>query len=613
MAETLENTNTAWLKCLENLQQIRAENLEPAQFWPLYIEALTKACSATLGIVAVRGLSEGAAWQTIAHNPAMPAHVSTQELVKKLDAAAIACEEKEAVQIEEETPWLAVKLKIGSANQLCLALFAFRAEQAAQLQMHMQMLTLLNDLPATYQLNRTTLVERARSAQFAGILDLMVLLNAQNKFKSAAMTFCNELATRHKCDRVSLGWHHNGYVKLQAISHVDDFDKKMEAVQALELAMEEAIDQDTEILVPPPEDTRLICRDHAAYARLQQSDNVCSLPLRVGETPVAVITLERHTDAFTAADLSQLRLYCDQAAPRLFELNKHDRWFGARLADHLREKTATVVGYQHTWAKLLTLFAVIGLALLCFLPVTYRLSAPVILKAETVTFLTTPFDGYIEHVAVRVGDEVAQGDTLLVMDQNDLILREKELEAEQNRYQREYEKARVEQTIADMRIAGARLEQVSARLNLVRHRLKQSVIRAPYAGIVVEGDQIERVGSPVAQGDVLFRVGKIDQIYAELEVPESEIHHVNDTLTGEVALVSRPQDVYPIKVNRIEPSAVSKEEGNVFLVRGHLVSDYPAWWKPGMTGISKLNAGDQTLLWIFTHRTMDFLQLHLWW
>ena len=615
MAETrVEDTNTEWLKGLENLQQIRAGNLEPVQFWPLYIEALRLVCTAEFGTVAVRGLAKEATWQIIACSPAPPSNTSTQALVKKLDAAAEACQEKEAVELEgENLPWVAVRLKMGAVNQLCLALFSFRQDQADQVASHLKVLSLLNDLPANYQLGRSTSVERSRSEQFAGVLDLITLMNAQNNYLSAAMTFCNELATRYGCDRVSLGWYKNGYIKLQAISHVDDFDKKMEAVQALELAMEEALDQDTEIFVPPTDNTGLICRDHTTYARLQQANHICSLPLRVDNEPVAVCTLERSTTPFTKADLSLLRLCSDQAAPRLSQLDKHDRWFGARLATYLREKAAALIGYQHTWAKVLSILAAVGLAILCFLPVTYRLGSPVILKAETVTFLTAPFDGYIEQVSVRVGDGVAQGDTLLVMDQSDLILQEKELEAEQNRYQREYEKARVDQTLADMRIAGARLDQARARLELVRHRLKQSVIRAPYAGIVAEGDQMERIGSPVAQGDILFRVGKIDQLYAELEVSESEIQHVNETLTGEIALVSRPQDVYPIQVYRIEPSAVVQEEGNVFLVRCTLTQDHPTWWKPGMTGVAKLNAGKRTLLWIFIHRTLDFLQLRLWW
>ena len=121
------------------------------------------------------------------------------------------------------------------------------------------------------------------------------------------------------------------------------------------------------------------------------------------------------------------------------------------------------------------------------------------------------------------------------------------------------------------------------------------------------------VGSPVAKGDILFRVGRTDRIYAELEVEEAEIHEVDLAMDGEIALASQPGETYRIKVVRIEPSAVAKEEGNVFLVRCELPDGFSSWWRPGMTGISKLNARDRTLLWIFTHRTVDFLRLRFWW
>lgn len=91
------------------------------------------------------------------------------------------------------------------------------------------------------------------------------------------------------------------------------------------------------------------------------------------------------------------------------------------------------------------------------------------------------------------------------------------------------------------------------------------------------------------------------------------MRYVDLSLDGEISLASQPEETFEIKVTRIEPSAVVKEEGNVFLVRCELPEGFSSWWKPGMTGVSKLNAGERTLLWIFTHRTMDFLRLRLWW
>src|SRR5205823_3263166 len=122
-----------------------------------------------------------------------------------------------------------------------------------------------------------------------------------------------------------------------------------------------------------------------------------------------------------------------------------------------------------------------------FVPVTYRLESPVILKTEDVSFLTEPFDGHIERVNARVGEEVAEGRELVALDPSDLLLEEAGLTAEKNRYQRESEKARASNNLADMRIADALYQQSLARLQLVQHRLSQSSIVAPHSVFVVEG------------------------------------------------------------------------------------------------------------------------------
>ena len=611
----VEDTNSQLLECLESLQQIRVANLEPTHFWPRYLEALRTACLAESGLVAVRGLTEGADWQEIAFAPAsVRSSPFARTLSGKLDAAAEACGAEDSALLagDEGEHWSVVRLKTGAGNQLCLALFCFGEPDESQAWESVKVLRLLNDLPVNYQLYRSTVEEITRREQFTGILDLMALMNEQVRFLPAAMTFCNELASRHQCEHVSLGWLKDGYIRVQAISHVDDFDKKMEAVQQLERVMEETFDQDADILLPS-KDGQFITRDHEAYARVKHVEHICSVPLRVDGEVVGVCTAERDGEPFTETDLRVLRLYCDQAVRRLQDLKQRDRWFGALLASFVREKVAALVGFRHTWAKALAVLVTLMLAVFCLVPVTYRLKSPVILRTDDVSFLTAPFDGYIEQANVRVGDELVEGDTLLVMDQSDLFLEEAALAAEKNRYQRELEKARADQALADMRIAQALHEQAAARLDLVRHRLSQSVIRAPSAGIVVEGDQMERVGSPVSQGDILFRLGRTDRIYAELEVEEAEIHHVDVSLDGEISLTSRPGETFKMTVTHIEPSAVVKEEGNVFLVRCELPEGFSSWWRPGMTGVSKLNAGDRTLLWIFTHRTVDFLRLRLWW
>jgi multidrug efflux pump subunit AcrA (membrane-fusion protein) len=208
---------------------------------------------------------------------------------------------------------------------------------------------------------------------------------------------------------------------------------------------------------------------------------------------------------------------------------------------------------------------------------------------------------------------VEEGRELLRLDQSQLLLREAELIAEKNRYSSEFEKARAAGSPADMRITQALYDQSDARHKLVRYQLDRSVVSAPLSGVIVEGDLKERIGSPVRQGDLLFKIARIERLYAELEVSETDIHQVEQSLRGEIALASRPEEVYRIEVFRMEPIAIPEEKGNVFIVHAGFPTGLQGWWRPGMTGVAKLDIGDRSLIWIATHRTIDFLRLRLWW
>ena len=77
--------------------------------------------------------------------------------------------------------------------------------------------------------------------------------------------------------------------------------------------------------------------------------------------------------------------------------------------------------------------------------------------------------------------------------------------------------------------------------------------------------------------------------------------------------MTQPKLKYPVSIQTIEPAAVTKKDGNVFLVRMKLDRSPETWWRPGMTGLCKLSVEKRSLFWILTHRTVDFLRMKLWW
>jgi len=604
----------------EEIRRLHTLAGEPAEFWPAFLDALRGFGEADICLAAVKQArqqdEQEPGWRVLALAPAsVRGGPHAQAVLAQLDALWDACAGRGTVVrgLDEGGTVAAAALAAGEQGMTCLAVLFFRPGNDARADSAVGWLPLVADTPAVYQLGRIAREAQVQVEHFAGTLDLLVLLNAEDRFLAAAMVLCNELASRHRCERVSVGWLTGGYIRLQAMSHVEHFDRKMEAVQKLESAMEEALDQDEEIVYPAEPGTDTVLRDHERFAQEFDVPHLCSVVLRVEGEPVAVCTFERSAPPFATNELRLFRLYCDQAARRLADLKRSDRWFGARLAQRLREWMAPLLWVQHTWAKALAILGSVLLGFLCFGRLPYRVEATCILRTDDLAYLTAPFAGHIERVAVRVGDEMPAAATLLWLDRADLLLEEAAAIAERNRYARESEKARAANALADMRIADALREQAAVRLALVRHRLAQAEIRAPFDGVVVEGDLIERVGAPVEQGDVLFKFARIERLYVELEVDERDIHNLAGRIDGEVAFSSRPQDTFRIRVARFEPVAVAREEGNVFTVHCDLLGTAQDWWRPGMTGVAKLNVGRRSPLWIVTHRTIDFLRLKLWW
>ena len=294
-------------------------------------------------------------------------------------------------------------------------------------------------------------------------------------------------------------------------------------------------------------------------------------------------------------------------------MHRHDRWFGARWLTAAREKLADLVGIEHTGAKLFGILGALALLVLVFGRVPYRVEAPFVLRTEKLTHVTAPFDGYINTVEVRMGDRVAENDPLLQLDTRELLLEEAAARADLQRYVRESEKAQAQDALAEMRIANAQADQARARLALVEHRLANSIIKAPLTGTVVEGDLRQRVGAPLRQGDLLFKVARTEEFYVECETDERDIHEITVDTTGQVSFASQPHQRFPVRVLRVEPAAVAGDAGNTFIVRCAVVGAVPDWWRPGMSGVAKLDAGRRSLLWIFTHRTIDFLRMFFWW
>ena len=616
--ETNGGMNTEFSRALDELAVLRQFAGEPKNFWPAFLNAAAKLVSADIAVLLLGHPGKTPRWSKIGECDSGTglSRVRTQ-FTSQLEAIAERGLTSDSFVEQTDTTsgsfTVAVRLKLQRAEDEVIFAAQLKDFTAAAANEALARLRLVADVPLAFQQNLAAQKARTDVEKFAAVLDLNVPVNDATKFISAALAFCNGVATQFRCERASLGWLEGGYIKLRAMSRTEQFNRQMAAAQSLEVAMEECVDQDEEILWPSPEGVTTIARDHEKFAAEQKCGRVCSFPLRLEGKVVGVLTCERQSAAFTTVELQQIRLGCDQVVRRLSELKNYDRWFGARWAAHARDYFSRWLGPEHTWSKATAIFLALVVLALFLVRVNYRVEGNFILRSDEAEYLTAPFDGYIAQVFVRAGDRVEKGRALVNLDRDELLLDQSGALADVIRYQREAEKARAANSIAEMRIANAQAQQAQARLDLVRYRLDNAVIKATFDGVVVEGDLRERIASPVKQGDALFKVARIDTLYAEAEVSERDVQEILGKSKGEIAFVTQPKIKYPVTLQMIQPAAVTKKDGNVFIVRLNSDNGAVQWWRPGMTGLCKISTERRTLFWILTHRTVDFLRMKLWW
>jgi GAF domain-containing protein len=615
--ETAGELNGPLAEAMAELATLQRFAGEPAQFWPAFTAAAAKVAAADFGVL-LQGQPDGEPhWVKRVQWSAQPGPSSAlAPFLEQVTAAApqiLAADRwSQVINPGTGTFLLGVRVNLSRAeDELILGVLVrdFTEEAAANALMR---LGLAGQIALTYQFNLAARQARQDVEKLAAVLDVNVPVNEATQFLAAALAFCNGIATRLRCDRASLGWIEGGYVRLRAMSRTEQFDRQMAAAQALEVMMEECADQDEEILWPSSEGATTVARDHEVFAREQKVAHLASLPLRLDGKVVGVLTCERADRPFSLVEVQQLRLAVDQIVRRLDELKAASQWLGARWRKQWRDHVGRWLGPEHTWSKAAGLGIALLLLLLFVIRVHYRVDGNFVMRSDTAEYLSAPFDGYIEQVHVRPGDAVTNGQALLDLNTGELLLQQSAALADLARYQREADKERAANHPAEMMIYEAQARQAEAQLEMVRYRLDHACVRAGFTGVIVEGDLRERIGAPVKQGDALFKVARLDQLYAEADIGERDVQRILGSAHGEMAFVSQPRIKYPVVIKTIEPAAITKKDGNVFLVRLQPVQ--PAtWWRPGMTGLCKIVAERESLFWILTHRTVDFLRMKLWW
>jgi multidrug resistance efflux pump len=206
---------------------------------------------------------------------------------------------------------------------------------------------------------------------------------------------------------------------------------------------------------------------------------------------------------------------------------------------------------------------------------------------------------------------VRAGDVLARLDDRELKLEQVKWSSQVELADRKLREAMARGDAVTVRLAQADVAQAQAELSLVDERLARAALVAPFDGVVVRGDLSQQLGAPVEQGKLLFEVAPLDAYRVVLRVDERDVAQLKRGAEGELLLAGLTGRPFPIRVTQVAPVATAENGANAFRVEAEVQGASPTL-QPGMEGVGKVTAGERSLLWIATHRVVDWVRYTAW-
>ena len=444
-------------------------------------------------------------------------------------------------------------------------------------------------------------------------MDVIATLLEHDGLEQAGAAFTTELATRIGCDRAVLGIVKGRRVKICALSHSAQFERRANLLRAVEGAMEEAIDQGATVVYPPErENLPVVAHAHELLLRESGGGSAATLPLSSAGRLVGALTLERAAgQRFDVPTLELCEAIASMAGPIVDLKRANDDGLAVQALYALRNAWSRLFGPRDAAFKLVIVCVVAAVAFLSLATGAFRVSAGSTVEGVVQRAIAAPFNGYVSEASVRAGDTVKAGQVIGRFDDRDLRLERAKLASQREQYVRQHRDAMAKRDRAQVEIIGAQLAQSEAQLALIDEQLARIEMVAPINGFIVSGDLSQSIGSPVERGQVLFEVAPLDGYRIALRVDERDVSHVMLGQRGELAVASMPGERFAFTVTKITAVNTAKEGSNFFRVEATLDQNDPRL-RPGMEGVGKIHVDERKLVWIWTHGLTDWFRLWIW-
>jgi hypothetical protein len=446
---------------------------------------------------------------------------------------------------------------------------------------------------------------------YNNIVGLLASSFEQENYQEALIQLVTELTNKFDCARVAFSEFKDDHCTVVALSNSADFNVHSNLMQKYADAMDEAVEQDSNMIFPDTE-SDLIQQAHQALFDGLTTASLCTIPLIHQQQVFGVITLTRSLDKpFNNETINMCQQTLALITPFLSLKKEEEQSLLHKMGVTFQKNMVEVIGFKHLKLKLAALGVLSVLLLSSLIKTEFKITSDAVLEGKVQRVIAAPIAGYLISSSVQAGDAVLKGDVMAALEDTELKLELTKLNGQIQQARQEYRNALSSQDLVKVRIVSSQINQITAERDLTVEQLDKIRLLAPFDGVVIEGDLSKMLGSPVERGDTLFKIAPLADYRIILKVDERSISYVKQGQTGLLSLSSLPNKRLSLTIEKITAIASSDEGENIFRVEAAL-HDAPKVLRPGMEGVGKINAGQANLLWIWTHDMVDWLKLWFW-
>ena len=484
--------------------------------------------------------------------------------------------------------------------------------------------------------------------------------------KEVAATAANDGRQLIRCDRISVAVFHGTQLRVQAISGQETVNRKSNAVRLLEKLASKVVPTHEPLMyigkidnLPPQIEQPL-----ADYIQESGARCVIVIPLflseplierdpdkKTGKKPIVkrkvmgAYIVEQITESRPKPGMiDRLNLVSEHVATSLSNAQTHQNLFLLPVWRALGKVTESLRG--RTLYKFLAIVAALIAVTVSLLVVQwdYRVEGKGRLMPVVKHEVFAMEEGQVMQVKVRGGEKVKKGEVLVLLRNDELDAKLKQVSSEISEYgqmratlyrqRNELEKSNdPDAAVQTAKLAGeiagteVKLDGAKLRQKLLQSQVAQLVVRAPSEGVVAtfHVDQLLE-NRPVQRGEVLLEVMDPTKDWRlELDVPDYRLGHIlraqekfkKENLDVEFVLATASETKLPAELEGISTRSVPSEaEGSVVemyvKISPETKQELGELLRIGADVRAKINCGKQMLGYVLFGDVVEFIQNRLW-